>query len=53
MRHLRAGRRLGVDSSHRRAMMRNAVTSLILHQEMKTTISRAKELRIPFDKMIN
>ncbi|MGK5090715.1 50S ribosomal protein L17 [Deltaproteobacteria bacterium TL4] len=52
MRHLKAGRRLGVTTSHRRAMMRNLVTSLIEHQEIYCTLMRAKELRTPLDKMI-
>ena len=52
MRHLNAGRRLGVSTSHRRAMMRNMVTSVIDHEQIQCTLSRAKELRKPLDKMI-
>ena len=52
MRHLKAGKRLGVTTSHRKAMMRNLVTSLLEHGEIKTTITRAKEMRKYFDKMI-
>ena len=52
MRHLRAGKRLGVTTSHRKAMMRNLVTALLEHGEIKTTITRAKEMRKYFDKMI-
>jgi len=52
MRHLKAGRALGVSRSHRRAMMRNLVTSVLEHQQIKTTVARAKELRKPLDKMI-
>jgi len=52
MRHLKAGRRLGVTTSHRRAMMRNLVTSLLEHEEMRTTLARAKEVRKPLDRMI-
>jgi len=52
MRHQKSGRALGVTSAHRRAMMRNMVTSLLEHQQIKTTITRAKELRTPLDKMI-
>lgn len=52
MRHLKAGRALGVSSSHRRAMLRNMVTSLLEHEQIKTTVARAKELRKPLDKMI-
>lgn len=52
MRHLKAGRRLGVTTAHRRAMMRNLVTSLVEHEQIKCTLARAKELRKPLDKMI-
>jgi len=52
MRHLKAGRALGVSPAHRRAMLRNLVTSLLEHQKIKTTTARAKELRTPLDKMV-
>lgn len=52
MRHLKSGKRLGVTTSHRKAMMRNLVTSLLEHGEIKTTITRAKEMRKYLDKMI-
>jgi large subunit ribosomal protein L17 len=52
MRHLKAGKRLGVTTSHRKAMMRNLVTSLLEHGEIKTTVTKAKEMRKYFDKMI-
>ena len=52
MRHLKAGKRLGVTTSHRKALMRNLVTALLEHGEIKTTITRAKEMRKYFDKMI-
>lgn len=52
MRHQKAGRALGVTPAHRRAMLRNLVTSLLEHQQIKTTITRAKEMRTPLDKMI-
>lgn len=52
MRHLKAGRRLGVDTAHRRAMMRGMVTSLLENQQITCTVARAKELRKPLDKMI-
>ena len=41
------GRKLGVTSSHRRALLRNMATSLFLHEKVETTIAKAKELR-PF-----
>ncbi len=52
MRHNKSGRRLGRNSSHRAAMMRNMVTSLIEHEKITTTVTRAKELRKLADKMI-
>ena len=52
MRHRRAGRRLGRTSSHRKALMRNLVTSLFEHEKITTTDAKAKELRGVADKMI-
>lgn len=52
MRHLKSGKRLGVTTSHRRAMMRNLVTALFEHGQIKTTLTRAKEMRKDVDKMI-
>jgi large subunit ribosomal protein L17 len=52
MRHLKAGRKLGVSSSHRRAMMRNMVTSILENGEIQCTLARAKEVRKPLEKMI-
>ena len=52
MRHNKSGRRLGRNSSHRSAMMRNMVTSLIEHEKITTTDTRAKELRKIAEKMI-
>ncbi len=52
MRHLKAGRKLGRVSSHRLAMLRNMVTSLIEHESIKTTDCKAKELRRLADRMI-
>lgn len=45
MRHLNAGRRFGKTSSHRQAMFRNMIASLIRHEAIKTTVAKAKELR--------
>jgi len=53
MRHLKSGRKLGMDSSHRRAVMRNMVTSLIEHERIQTTDTRAKELRKIADRMVS
>src|SRR6478672_8157809 len=46
------GRKLGVTSSHRRAMLRNMATSLFLHEKVETTIAKAKELRPFAEKVI-
>ena len=53
MRHRKSGRTLGRKSSHRRAMFRNMVTSLIEHERIKTTEPKAKELRRFADKTIS
>jgi large subunit ribosomal protein L17 len=53
MRHNNTGRKLGRNSSHRNAMMRNMVTSLIEHENITTTVTRAKELRKLAEKMIS
>ncbi len=52
MRHRVRTRRLGVRTSHRKAMMRNMVTSLMEHGRIVTTITRAKELRRLADRMV-
>jgi len=52
MRHNKSGRRLGRNSSHRNAMMRNMVTSLLEHERVTTTDSRAKELRKVAERLI-
>jgi large subunit ribosomal protein L17 len=52
MRHKKAGRRLGRTTPHRKAMMRNMVTSLLEHERIVTTTPKAKELRKLADKMI-
>lgn len=52
MRHNKSGRRLGRNSSHRKAMLRNMVTSLIDHERITTTDARAKEVRKIAEKMI-
>lgn len=45
MRHMKSGRKLNRTSSHREAMFRNMVSSLIQHELIKTTLPKAKELR--------
>jgi large subunit ribosomal protein L17 len=52
MRHLKAHKKLGMDSSHRKAFFRNMVTSLIEHERIQTTETRAKELRSIAEKMV-
>jgi large subunit ribosomal protein L17 len=52
MRHNKSGRRLGRNSSHRSAMMRNMTISLLSHEKIQTTDARAKELRKIVERMI-
>ena len=52
MRHRKAGRRLGRNSAHRKAMYRNMVTSLMVHGQIQTTEAKAKELRRIADTVI-
>ncbi len=52
MRHRKSGRRLGRNSSHRKAMLRNMVTSLLEHGHIQTTDARAKEVRRLAEKLI-
>ena len=52
MRHRKAGRKLGRITSHRIAMMRNLVTSVLEHERIVTTVPRAKEARGVVDHMI-
>ena len=52
MRHRKSGRKLNRTSSHRKAMMRNMVTSLLDHERIETTDAKAKELRGLADRMI-
>lgn len=48
-----AYRKLGVDSKHRRSMLANLTMDLIKYEKIKTTETRAKEVRKMFDKMIS
>lgn len=52
MRHKKSGRRLGRTSSHRKAMFRNMATSLVRHEQIKTTVPKAKELRRVVEPLI-
>ncbi|MBO1075972.1 50S ribosomal protein L17 [Roseomonas marmotae] len=53
MRHGVAGRKLGVTSSHRIAMLRNMATSLLKHEQITTTLPKAKELRPYVERIIS
>jgi len=46
MRHRKSGRQFNRNSSHRQAMFRNMVVSLLKHEQIKTTVAKAKELRM-------
>ena len=52
MRHQKAGKKLNRTGSHRNAMFRNMVTSLLIHGRIRTTDVKAKELRRWADRMI-
>jgi large subunit ribosomal protein L17 len=52
MRHRNAGFKLGRNTSHRRAMLRNLVTSVILMDRVETTITKCKASRPIVEKMI-
>ncbi len=52
MRHRKSGRRLGRNSSHRRAMFRNMAASMLRHETIRTTLPKAKELRRVVEPLI-
>ena len=52
MRHGVAGRKLGVTSAHRQAMFRNMAVALFKHEQITTTLPKAKELRPVAEKLI-
>ncbi len=52
MRHRRRHGKLGRDSAHRKALLRNMVTSLLANERIETTDAKAKELRRIADRMI-
>jgi large subunit ribosomal protein L17 len=52
MRHGVSGRKLGVTTSHRFAMFRNMAHALIKHEQITTTLPKAKELRPVCEKLI-
>jgi large subunit ribosomal protein L17 len=52
MRHLKAGKKLGRNTSHRRALLRNLATSVILEERIETTVAKAKAVRPQVEKMV-
>jgi len=52
MRHLKQGVKLGRTTSHRKALFRNIVTSLLRYEKIETTLAKAKELRRVADRMV-
>ncbi len=52
MRHRKAGRKFGRNTSHRRAMFRNLAGNLILHERIETTEAKAKELRRIAERLV-
>jgi len=52
MRHRMAGRKLNRVSSHRKAMLQNMAVALLKHEQIKTTLPKAKELRRYVEKLI-
>jgi large subunit ribosomal protein L17 len=52
MRHAKSGRKLGRDSAHRKALFSNMAASLIEHEQIVTTLPKAKDLRPIVEKLI-
>src|SRR2546423_5521368 len=52
MRHLKSGRRLNRSSAHRKAMFANMACALIKHEQIKTTLPKAKDLRPVVEKLV-
>ena len=52
MRHQKRGRKLNRTASHRKSLMSNLASSLILHKRIKTTDAKSKELRGYIDRLI-
>ncbi len=52
MRHLNAGKKLGRNTAHRRALLRNLTTSLVLEERIQTTVPKAKAIRPWAERMI-
>ncbi len=52
MRHAKKGRKLGTDASHTKAMLRSLASALLANERIKTTETRAKEVRTLVDRII-
>lgn len=52
MRHRVSGTKFNVDKDHRASLLRNLLTSYIIHQEITTTEAKAKALKSLFDKLV-
>src|SRR5437764_12505560 len=52
MRHLKSGRRLNRSSEHRKAMFANMACALIKHEQITTTLPKAKDLRPVVEKLV-
>lgn len=52
MRHLKKGRALGTDASHTKAILRGLARALFINERIKTTETRAKEMRSLVDRLI-
>lgn len=52
MRHRKSGRKLNRNSAHRRAMFRNMAVSLLQHEQIRTTVPKARELRRVVEPLI-
>lgn len=53
MRHAKKGRKLGTDASHTKAMLRGLAIALLTNERIKTTETRAKEVRSLVDRIIS
>ncbi len=52
MRHRHSGRKLGRTSAHRKAMLKNMAQALIKHEQIRTTLAKAKELSPYVEKLV-
>ena len=53
MRHRLSGRKLGRNTNQRKALFRNLIRSLILKEQIKTTVAKAKSIRGQVDRLLN